>query len=57
MTTRDLLSTTDVSILSVFISAGADPDLLALWMHDNTDTQTPIDTLALAGRTLRNRDS
>ncbi|SLJ76181.1 hypothetical protein [Mycobacteroides abscessus] len=53
MTSPDVLSSTDLDVLSVFISAGADPSRLAHWMRENTDTHAPVDALALAGEVLR----
>lgn len=53
VTNPDIPSRTDVCILSVFLAAGADPDRLARWMRENTDTQTPVHTLAIAGKAMR----
>lgn len=44
---------TEANVLAVFIAAGADPQRLAQWMHQNTDTRTPIDTLTRLGETLK----
>jgi hypothetical protein len=44
---------TEATVLAVFIAAGADPKRLAQWMHQNTDTRTPIDTLTRLGETLK----
>lgn len=43
----------ETDVLAVFIAAGADPQRLAQWMHQNTDTPTPIDTLTGIGEALR----
>ncbi|GAA2429036.1 hypothetical protein [Mycolicibacterium llatzerense] len=48
-----ILSSSDINILAVFIAAGADPDRLARWMRENTDTQTPVHALASAGEAIR----
>ncbi|WGI35904.1 MULTISPECIES: hypothetical protein [Mycolicibacterium] len=53
MTPSDTPSSSDINIMSVFIAAGADPDRLARWMRENTDTQTPVHALATAGEALR----
>lgn len=44
---------TEANVLAVFIAAGADPQRLARWMHQNTETCTPTDTLTRIGEALR----
>jgi hypothetical protein len=44
---------TEANVLAVFIAAGADPQRLAQWMHQNTSTRTSIDTLTRLGETFR----
>jgi hypothetical protein len=44
---------TEANILAVFIAAGADPQRLAQWMQQNTETPLPVDALAHVGDALR----
>lgn len=53
MDTTRCMETAETDVLAVFIAAGADPQRLAQWMHQNTDTPTPIDTLTRLGEALR----
>lgn len=53
MNTTKYAEPTEATVLAVFIAAGADPQRLAQWMHQNTDTRTPLDALTRLGETLR----
>lgn len=44
--TATALNAEEFDILRVFMTAGADPNLLAQWVADNTETAVPVATLA-----------
>ncbi|MDH6245719.1 hypothetical protein [Mycobacterium sp. OTB74] len=46
-------SRTELSMLAVFVAAGADPNRLARWFSDEIARDVPVETLAAAAEDLR----
>lgn len=50
--TTAIVNDTELGILSVFLTAGADPNRLARWVCENADTETSVETMTAAATAI-----